>query len=61
MLVIKEDLGIVRAGSNLPGLDIVKLENLNAELLAPGTHAGRLVLWTESAFKALDYVWGGVG
>ena len=26
----------------------------NAELLAPGTHAGRLTIWTESAIKKLE-------
>ncbi|MGD2200441.1 MAG: 50S ribosomal protein L4 [Candidatus Bathyarchaeota archaeon] len=61
MIVITEDLGIVKAASNLPGVDIVDLKDLNAELLAPGTHPGRLVIWTESAFSMLDEVWGGDG
>ena len=60
-IVITEDLGIVKAASNLPGVNVVKVEDLNAELLAPGTHPGRLVVWTESAFISLDKVWGGGG
>jgi len=60
LIVISEDMGIVKAGSNIPGVDVVHVEGLNADLLAPGTHPGRLVVWTESAFKALDEVWGGV-
>jgi large subunit ribosomal protein L4e len=59
LIVISEDLGIVKAAMNLPGVDIVNVRNLNAELLAPGAHPGRLVVWTESAFNALDKVWGG--
>jgi large subunit ribosomal protein L4e len=59
LIVISEDHGIVKAAMNLPGVDIVNVGNLNAELLAPGAHLGRLVVWTESAFNALDDVWGG--
>ena len=59
MLVISEDLGIVKAAGNLPGVDIVKVEDLNAELLAPGAHPGRLVVWSKSAFTSVDEVWGG--
>jgi large subunit ribosomal protein L4e len=61
LIVITEDLGIVKAASNIPGVDVVKVEDLNAELLAPGAHPGRLVVWTESAFRSLDEVWGGGG
>jgi large subunit ribosomal protein L4e len=54
LIVIKKDEGIKKAASNFPGVDIVEVRSLNAELLAPGTHFGRLVVWTESAFKELD-------
>jgi large subunit ribosomal protein L4e len=59
LVVVAEDLGIVNAGANLPGVDIVKVEDLNAELLAPGARPGRLVVWTKSAFTSLDTIWGG--
>lgn len=61
LIVITEDLGIVKAASNIPGVDVVKVEDLNAELLAPGAHPGRLVVWTKSAIDSLDEVWGGGG
>ncbi|NIA12323.1 MAG: 50S ribosomal protein L4, partial [Nitrospiraceae bacterium] len=35
------------------GVDVVMCDRLNAELLAPGTHAGRLTIWTESAIAEL--------
>lgn len=56
LLVIAEDNGIKVAARNLPGLDIATLDELNAEMLAPGTHAGRLTLWTEGALKLLTEV-----
>ncbi len=57
LIVISEDKGIKRAARNLPGVDIVDVHSLNAELLAPGTHPGRLVLWGKTAFELLDEVW----
>jgi large subunit ribosomal protein L4e len=49
LIVIAENKGIVKAASNLPGVDVVTVSDLNAEVLAPGTHAGRLTVWTTSA------------
>jgi len=57
LIVVSEDRGIGKAGANLPGVDVVKVTDLNAELLAPGAHPGRLVIWSRSAFEALDRVW----
>jgi len=54
LLVIVENRGIIQAARNLPGVDISTVNNLNAELLAPGTHPGRLTIWTKSAFEKLD-------
>ena len=56
LLVIAEDNGIGLAARNIPGLDLATIDELNAELLAPGTHAGRLTLWTESAMRLLSEV-----
>ncbi|MDO8841857.1 MAG: 50S ribosomal protein L4 [Methanocalculus sp.] len=46
----------LRAAANLSGVDSIAVGELNAEHLAPGTHAGRLTLWTESALKRLSEV-----
>ncbi len=56
LIVVGQDNGIVRAARNLPGVDVVMVNRLNTELLAPGTHAGRLAIWTESAIQALGGV-----
>lgn len=56
LIVVGQDNGIGRATRNLAGVDVVTIDRVNAELLAPGTHAGRLAIWTESAIKALGEV-----
>jgi len=43
----------LRAARNLAGVDVCLVDNLNVELLAPGTQAARLTLWTEEAVKKL--------
>ncbi|GAB7012618.1 50S ribosomal protein L4 [Halolamina salina] len=40
-----------RAARNLAGVDVATAEDVNTEDLAPGTDAGRLTLWTESAVE----------
>jgi len=54
LLVIAENRSVAHAARNLPGVDVSTVNNLNAELLAPGTHPGRLTIWTKSAFEKLD-------
>ncbi|PIS46229.1 MAG: 50S ribosomal protein L4 [Ignavibacteria bacterium CG08_land_8_20_14_0_20_37_9] len=54
LFVIDKDYGIVNAATNLPGVDISSVQNLNVGVLAPGANAGRIVVWTESAIKKLD-------
>ncbi|MDG5775734.1 50S ribosomal protein L4 [Haloarculaceae archaeon H-GB1-1] len=40
-----------RAARNLAGADVATAAEVNAEDLAPGTQAGRLTVWTESAVE----------
>ncbi|NOZ59085.1 MAG: 50S ribosomal protein L4 [Euryarchaeota archaeon] len=54
LIVVGEDGGISRGARNLPGVDVVLARDLSAEHLAPGTHAGRLTLYTENALKVLE-------
>jgi large subunit ribosomal protein L4e len=53
LVVVGEDRGVGSAARNLPGVDVVEVQGLNVELLAPGTHPGRLVVWTRSAIERL--------
>ena len=59
LIVVGENKGLIDAASNLPGVDIVTVKNLNAERLAPGTHPGRLTLWTNSAIEQLGKLYEG--
>ena len=43
-----------RAARNLAGVDVVTVDQLNVEHLAPGMQAGRLTVWTESAVIRLE-------
>jgi large subunit ribosomal protein L4e len=53
LIVISEDQGIRKAARNLSGVNVEYVTKLSAELLAPGTHPGRLTLWTKSAIQQL--------
>jgi large subunit ribosomal protein L4e len=44
-----------RAARNLAGVDVTTATELDAEDLAPGTQAGRLTLWTESAIEEVAH------
>ncbi len=61
LVVVAESKGLAKAARNLPGVDVAVVKNLNAEMLAPGTHAGRLTLWSKSAIEQLDKLYGGKG
>ena len=50
--------GLTRAFRNIPGVDTISVDNLNLLKLAPGGHVGRFCIWTESAFKKLDSIYG---
>ena len=53
LIVVANDKGISLGARNHAGVDVVTVENLNAELLAPGTHPGRLTVFTKSAIEKL--------
>ncbi|MCS7115280.1 MAG: 50S ribosomal protein L4 [Nitrososphaerota archaeon] len=59
LIVVAEDKGVGEAARNIPGVDVVPVSSLNAEVLAPGTHPGRLTIWTAGAIEALSKLHGG--
>ncbi len=59
LIVVAESKGLAEAASNIPGVEIVTVKNLNAEILAPGTHPGRLTLWTNGAIQQLGKLYEG--
>lgn len=58
LVIYAKDDGIVRAFRNIPGVDTACVDRLNLLKLAPGGTFGRFVIWTESAFKKLNEIYG---
>lgn len=54
LLVFSKTCDAMKASRNIPGVDAATAATINAELLAPGTHAGRLTVYTELALKELE-------
>jgi len=53
LLVVEKKQGVQRAFRNLQGVTVVDVASLNVCDLAPGTHPGRLTIWTQSAIKSV--------
>ncbi len=59
LIVVSKRQGAERAFRNFLGVKVVEVSSLNVRDLAPGTHPGRLTIWTESAIKGLGPRLGG--
>ena len=57
-IIYNEDNGIIKAFRNIPGITLLNVSKLNILKLAPGGHVGRFCIWTESAFRKLDELYG---
>ncbi|MEK6924222.1 MAG: 50S ribosomal protein L4 [Candidatus Micrarchaeota archaeon] len=53
LIIYAKDQGIWRATRNLPGVNAVRVDKLDVELLAPGGVPGRLAVWTKGAIEEL--------
>jgi len=58
LVIYNEDKGLTRAFRNIPGITLLNVSRLNLLKIAPGGHLGRFCIWTESAFKKLDQIYG---
>ena len=54
LFVVDRTSSFCKAIRNLPGVEIVHVDYLNAEMLAPGTHAGRLTIWMEKSLEIIN-------
>lgn len=58
LVIYNQDNGISRAFRNIPGITLINVSRLNILKIAPGGHVGRFCIWTESAFRKLDDLYG---
>ncbi|TKC43839.1 hypothetical protein EI555_020699 [Monodon monoceros] len=57
-IICNGDSGTIKAFRNIPGITLLNISKLNVLKLAPGGHVGRSCIWTESAFRRLDELYG---
>lgn len=53
LIVVASDLGVCKAAEAFPGMSATLARNLSTLDLAPGSHAGRLTIWSKSALDEL--------
>jgi large subunit ribosomal protein L4e len=59
LFVVQRKQGAERAFRNFSGVSVADVASLNVNDLAPGTHPGRLTIWSESALKGIGGRLGG--
>ena len=58
LLVLSKKSPAQKAAENMPGVDVCTVSGLSVQLLAPGSKAGRLSVWSEAALKELEKRFG---
>ncbi len=53
LIIVKDPARVKKAAENLPGVEVVRYDHVNAKRLAPGAHPGRIILLTAPAIEAL--------
>ncbi|MBW2979999.1 50S ribosomal protein L4 [Candidatus Woesearchaeota archaeon] len=53
LFIVSKGCKLMKSADNIPGVDIVEVKNINAEILAPGAVPGRLTIWSEAAIEKL--------
>ena len=51
LFVVFNDANAIKAARNIPGLDVCRLDQINANMLTPGGDYGRITVWSESAIS----------
>lgn len=54
LIVVSDECDLRKAAHNIPGVNIVPVRLLNAELLAPGGVAGRATVFTSKAIEKME-------
>jgi large subunit ribosomal protein L4e len=54
LIIVSDNCSLIKAARNIPGVGIATINKLNAELLAPGTAAGRPIIMTKAAIQRMS-------
>ncbi len=54
LLVVSKICKLIKAARNITGIDIIPINQINVELLAPGAQPGRLTIYTQAAIERLE-------
>ncbi len=54
LLIVSKDDKAVKAARNMAGVDACALQDITANLLAPGGAHGRITVWSEHAIRDVD-------
>lgn len=60
LFVVEKKQEAEKAFRNFPGVKVVEVSSLNVNDLAPGTHPGRLTVWSKSAIGLIQGRFGGL-
>jgi len=58
LVIYNKNEGVTLAFRNIPGIQTLCVDKLNLLRLAPGGRVGRFIIWSESAMKMLDKLYG---
>jgi large subunit ribosomal protein L4e len=58
VIVVSKVCPLSKSAKNIPGIDVTTVNSMNTELLAPGAHAGRLMIITKSALQKISEKFG---
>ncbi len=54
LIVYNDEMNLSRIASNIPGVDVVNVRELNAKVLSPGMNGVRMTIWTKSALEEMS-------
>lgn len=54
LFIVSSNCKLIKSCSSMPGIDVVNVKCINAELLAPGAHLGRLTFFTDKAIEIIE-------
>jgi len=54
LIVIKNECELQKSALNIPGIEVITVKRLSAQMLAPGGIPGRLTIWTKGAIESLE-------